>query len=620
MNIIKQSFTSAEETSIVSIQDKVLPYGAKIRQFSNTKINKNIPRKLILKSFQSPGDTLMLTAAIRDLHRTYPKIFLTDVRTFQLDIWKNNPYITKLSNDDPSVVQIDCEYNLIHSSNQLPYHFIHGFRMDLEKKLGIKISAGEFRGEVYLSQEEKEETSLLDKYGITGDFWIVIPGGKYDYTAKWPYPDYLQEVINYFQNKITFVSCGHKDDFHPNLKNVIDLRGKTSIRDFIKLMYHAYGVLCPVTFAMHLAAAVETKPGRPKNRACVVIAGGREPVQWEQYPHHRYLSMNGCMDCCNDGGCWKDRATLINDDDTHKNDNSCVYPIEINTKEDIDSSKFLGSLKIAKCITMITPSDIIRSINMYYQHFSDVSIEPCSTYNVARSSFTTNISESLKDHKILYSVLLCCYGDYSHYSIRAINSVLNNKNRNFEFYVGCNECNVNTIEYVRNNDKDIDLLVQSNKNINKDPIMRILLEKVNTPYILWLDDDSHFTNENWSEYIKSFIEKNHSFECAGHIFYIGKSREYKDFLSRRSWYNEKQNNNNTVNFATGGIFLARTNFLLQNDFPDRKMIKRSDDLLLGDLVKSRGAKLISFDENIMKSIKISDGNRRGTGESKDGWL
>ena len=30
------------------------------------------PEKLILRNFQSPGDIVMLTAAVRDLHRAYP--------------------------------------------------------------------------------------------------------------------------------------------------------------------------------------------------------------------------------------------------------------------------------------------------------------------------------------------------------------------------------------------------------------------------------------------------------------------------------------------------------------------------------------------------------------------
>ena len=38
-------------------------------------------RDVILTNYQSPGDIVMLTAAVRDLHSKYPGDFLTDVRT-----------------------------------------------------------------------------------------------------------------------------------------------------------------------------------------------------------------------------------------------------------------------------------------------------------------------------------------------------------------------------------------------------------------------------------------------------------------------------------------------------------------------------------------------------------
>jgi hypothetical protein len=37
-------------------------------------------RRCILRSFQSPGDVAVLTAAVRDLHAAYPGQFETDVR------------------------------------------------------------------------------------------------------------------------------------------------------------------------------------------------------------------------------------------------------------------------------------------------------------------------------------------------------------------------------------------------------------------------------------------------------------------------------------------------------------------------------------------------------------
>src|SRR4051794_11771937 len=46
--------------------------------FTRSKGVKTV-RRLILRSFQSPGDVLMLTAAVRDLHVAAPGRFQTDV-------------------------------------------------------------------------------------------------------------------------------------------------------------------------------------------------------------------------------------------------------------------------------------------------------------------------------------------------------------------------------------------------------------------------------------------------------------------------------------------------------------------------------------------------------------
>ena len=40
----------------------------------------------------------------------------------------------------------------------------------------------------------------------------------------------------------------------------------------------------------------------------MVVAGGREPAQWEAYPHHQFISTNGALRCCEQGGCWKSRC------------------------------------------------------------------------------------------------------------------------------------------------------------------------------------------------------------------------------------------------------------------------------------------------------------------------
>jgi len=299
----------------------------------------------------------MLTAVVRDLHMTFPGEFLTDVRTSCDQLWENNPYITPLDENDLDVESIRCEYPLIHQSNTLPYHFIHGFRLDLGEQLGVEIKAHAFRGDIHLTLQEKNWMSQVDEItGMQGTpFWIIVSGGKSDFTNKHWDPQRCQQVVDHFKGRIQFVQAGARDDGHnhPPLKNVIDLRGRTDLRQATRLMYHAEGVVCPVTMFMHLAAAVETKPGRPINRPCVVVAGGREPSQWEAYPHHQFLHTNGCLPCCDNGGCWKSRITALGNGD--EQDNSlCLRPV-----------KLASGRMIPQCMDMIEAHHVIEAIERY---------------------------------------------------------------------------------------------------------------------------------------------------------------------------------------------------------------------------------------------------------------
>jgi ADP-heptose:LPS heptosyltransferase len=315
--------------------------------------------KLIFRNFQSPGDILMLTAAVRDLHLTYPGKFKTDVRTPCPALWENNPYITQLEESDVGVRTIDCSYPLIHRSNSSPYHFIHGFRLFLNDLLKLDIQPHKFGGDIHLREEEKHWLSQVDEVTNTANtrFWIIVSGGKMDFTTKWWDSKRYQAVVDHFRSRIQFVQCGDiaTNHWHPPLEGVIDLRGKTDLRQLVRLIYHSDGIVCPITFFMHAAAAIETKPGRPLNRACVVVAGGREPSQWEAYPHHQFLHTNGCLPCCDNGGCWKSRVEPIGDDDP-KDQDLCEFPVTVRI-----------GLKIPKCLEMITARDVAEAVSRFLQ-------------------------------------------------------------------------------------------------------------------------------------------------------------------------------------------------------------------------------------------------------------
>ena len=343
-------------------------------------------RRLLLTNKQSPGDIVMLTAAVRDLHRAHPGAFETSVQTSAMPLWENNPHVRL---GEPSGMQegelktIECAYPLVHQSNSGPWHFIHGFHQHLESTLGVNIPPTDFRGDIHLTQQEKGWMSQVQEITqVPVPFWIVVAGGKMDYTAKWWSQERFQEVVNHFAGRILFVQVGSKEHRHDDLKGVLDLRSKTNLRQLIRLVYHSQGVLCPVTFLMHLAAAVPVKQGQSGSRPCVVIAGGREPPHWEAYPTHQFIHTAGALPCCRQGGCWKSRVVPVGDGDSKDQPvRMCVDVVHTRRRElsfqrkadaDLPAHAMPGAVGrqltdyLPRCLDMIPAAEVIRRIQLYF--------------------------------------------------------------------------------------------------------------------------------------------------------------------------------------------------------------------------------------------------------------
>ena len=305
--------------------------------------------KIFLKNNQCPGDILMLTAAVRDLKRVFPSVSI-GVATSASELWNNNPNIDWNVTADNADRVIAAEYPLIHESDRLPYHFIHAFRKELESQLGHRIPQGAFRGDLYLTDEEKTPHPLLE--GVR-DYWILDAGYKLDFTLKnWGHARF-RRVVELLAGKVQFVQIGAKEPTHKHaaIPGAIDLIGKTSLRDLVRIMYGAAGVLTPVSFPMHLAAAVPTPDGRL--RPCVVVAGAREPSTWEAYPGHVFLHNVGAFDCCRKKACWKSRAVPVGD--RGPGDRSlCAHPVT-------EAGETVG-----RCMAAIAPETVAGIIEMYH--------------------------------------------------------------------------------------------------------------------------------------------------------------------------------------------------------------------------------------------------------------
>jgi ADP-heptose:LPS heptosyltransferase len=321
------------------------------------------------------GDSLMLTCAVRDLKAAYPDRYLINVQSTAMRIWDYNPNISHF--DDPDMVIALGPKKFINGSQTRGLHFANAFRESMENNLNISIPQGKIKPDIYLSDDEKKD-KIID-----GRYWLLVAGWKNDFTAKaWP-PEWWVEVIKGLP-EITFVQLGEAKHNHPIFKgpNVINMIGETEdpltgIRDLFKLYYHCDGSLGLVSMQMHMAAAFD--------KACVTVAGAREPVSFERYNHHQYLCNQNVAIAHEQTKKGVKRVHLCTyigtkiPSDYRKHKLLCPdykpidpgkIPIKSCWKSKIQGCprrELIGDTEYAKCLLSIKPEDVIRAVRSYYE-------------------------------------------------------------------------------------------------------------------------------------------------------------------------------------------------------------------------------------------------------------
>lgn len=300
-------------------------------------------RSLVLNNHQSPGDVLVLTAAVRSLHARYPGEFRVAVRTIAAEIWDHNPDVVPLGDDGAEAIR--CEYPLIHESNQEPVSFLHGFCRFLGERLGLPLEPAVNRPLLFLSPAERSAGSPLRALcgGRDVPYWLLNAGVKNDYTLKqWPVESY-QEVVDRLRGRVQFVQIGKSEHRHHRLRGVVDLVGRSEGRELIRLAAFAQGGLGPVTYLQHLCAAWE--------QPYVCLVGGREPAAWVSYPKQTTCHTVGLLNCCRDGACWRSRVVPLGDGDAKDSaEKLCAEPV-------------LGLVEpVGRCLALIEPADVVAAI------------------------------------------------------------------------------------------------------------------------------------------------------------------------------------------------------------------------------------------------------------------
>lgn len=304
----------------------------------------------------APGDIVCMTSLPRDIMLADPHRYEIHVATHCPELWANNPYIASYQHHaipDARPIQLNYGSPMIYINN-VKLHFITAFHRNFEELEQMGVPCRYPKGDLYLSAKEEQERPFAERY------WVIFTGGKNDFTTKlWSRARWQQLVDALNARGIRVVQCGAVSPLHINapMQNTINLIGKTNLRDVLQLIHHADGVICPITFPMHVAAALE-KP-------CVVIAGGREHWWWEAYINsdvktfgpdaapvkvpHKFLHTQDLLPCCDNRGCWKNKI------DAGTDKSVCYAPI------DDDYGQIIPT-----CLGMISVEQVLDAVESYY--------------------------------------------------------------------------------------------------------------------------------------------------------------------------------------------------------------------------------------------------------------
>lgn len=591
------------------------------------------PTELILSYHRMPGDAIVLTSLVRDLKKRYPNLQL-DVRCPHADVFKYNPHLTKLNPRRSVVVELSVRPFIKKSSHGERLHFIKGLHDAFLLQTHYDCPVYLPKGDLHFGPDD---VPLCE-----GPYWVVVAGGKPNITIKhWSHIAYQQVVSKLTAAGVKVVQVGAAGHKHAKLEGAIDLVGKTTLRQFLTVIRDSSGVICPVTAAMHAAAALD-KP-------CVVIGGGREEPWWEEYSNrwpgsfgprcesvrveHRFLDTLNKLPCCQGRGCWKKQVVSAGNE-------RCKMP---------DYTVLDGPL--AKCMSMITPDDVVSAV-MSYNPTAGCSNEPEPEIQIVRTLLAApaaprrepvvEIRQPLLDHPVIGGKLTICallYGDHNTLHTRLLTSIMRGLPLSqIELRLGLNEVCANTRAFI--DGPEVTgvfeavgsrlLCYRHDDNAKKYPVMRQMFHDPEQPlsssYVIWFDDDSYAVQPNWLAVTAETIINNHE---DGYRLYGAKfkhslrSREEAAWFQQGDWYRGRQlqndreqetPNGDKIWFVAGGFWACASEVIRAANIPDPRLYHNGGDITIGEQVHQSGYRIKAFNTGKVH-IHTSGAPRRGYSET-----
>lgn len=619
-------------------------------------------KKVLFDHRWALGDTLLFQGMVRDFRKQYGDRYEIHVSTHYRDLWDGNEDADGVHRSPPKGLgarPIPVRWwqgktaGAMHKGE--PLHILGWYHECVSRLLGVPFSPHKPHGKYVFLPKEKAPF-------VTGDYWVLVAGGKIDASTKiWPKEKWqeLVHVLNTFGISTVQIGSNNSNSLHFPLEGTINLVGQVeSARDFLRVIRDAKGVVCGVTGAMH-AAAIMQKP-------CVVIAGGREEPAFEAYDHklsgfgptcepikipHRFLHTMGKLPCCMEKGCWKFSVTKLHEKDRFHPERMCVLPVLSGEKQ-----------YAAKCMTMIEPKDVGMAVLSYYadETIPTHNVEPAVSHipvaDAQQQAKTTRLSSRLfvKQPRLQspprtatvddrrYTVFVLCYGNYPQLATKCIGSILKSVDRSrIDLRVTLNAASEETKQAVLAFQPDV--VYENKENTGKYKLMRAMFRDpdhpVTTEYVVWFDDDTWVVDLKWLDKLDKVISDNQgagyrAFGCS--LFHDLKESPTTDakavnWFKNASWWRRRDlrlrgskdyaPNGSCIDFPVGWFWAARYDALMAADIPDSRLNHNGGDITIGAQFHQAGFKIYDFNPKkaLIACPTRQNGGRRGYSESFP-WL
>jgi hypothetical protein len=216
-----------------------------------------------------------------------------------------------------------------------------------------------------------------------------------------------------------------------------------------------------------------------------------------------------------------------------------------------------------------------------------------------------------------FSTYVLMYGDYADIQTDLIKDMLRvfPKEALPKVNVWCNQVVPATLELLKRTPFTV---YETSENIPKYPLMRRMFQKVESPWILWLDDDTRFVQDDWYEKTDLYLQTHPQASYLGQGWVCCDFADRLPFIQESKWYKGKPpqiiRGRPGCDFAIGGYWLLRTDVQKQIDWPDPRLRHCGGDTLLAEAVRQAGHSFHKY----AYGIQVQKRERRGIKEAPAG--